>query len=626
MPLKMSSGPQQRTQAPLNSGKSIMSSRVTSIKSGLKRRKQNVQNSSCSLSMIIVFSILLALLVYLMMVVSFTRALAWRDDGRIVLQDNKSEDYPRGGATPPRIPSQGGGNPNDVTKDYTGDSWGDRKKPPTITGNGIKPPLLRKQDPGLDHGEGKAGGVAHDPKSLGNVNSLSNPERRVLTAYLEPIDRSSWKEKPIPLRTSTAKDLKEVKFPRLRSCKQLPEQWPVDDYPQGDPFLPWIHDVFPSHDGQLIQFVAQNRRRCRTGTTTGDRALLAHTEPQVALFQHVAVQRLNRTGSSPVRYRLVDHEHADRDGMETRFICRFQPSGEETLSVYNFNYEWASYRKHIRQMFHEEGRDNKQIHTSQLTFQCPVPKSLVETVRTGASVKGDYATLFVDLVPLRSPPRYGSPQAFFPPYYREFQISGNGAFNASLEWGSDHILPLVENSGRWANIPICKPSLLTYGKQKDDAAALAVATDKSDPSQSMEPVKQHHLASCLWTSSGYATRGNRFAINDGQRRLLEWITYNKLIGVDHFYLYDNSGAFSNDTTHSLHAIADRFPDDVTIIDWPAQVCNNNPNNVDSVGERSSQYAAEASCRLRFGPHVNWIAQFDIDEYLVPSKWRSTLLH
>lgn len=134
------------------------------------------------------------------------------------------------------------------------------------------------------------------------------------------------------------------------------------------------------------------------------------------------------------------------------------------------------------------------------------------------------------------------------------------------------------------------------------------------------PVKQHHLASCLWASTGYTTRGNRFAINDGQRRLVEWITYQKLIGVDHFYLYDNSGAFSNDPSNSLHPIAELFPGDVTIIDWPAQVCNNNPNNVDSVGERSSQYAAEASCRLRFGPHVNWIAQFDIDEYLVPSTY------
>lgn len=36
-------------------------------------------------------------------------------------------------------------------------------------------------------------------------------------------------------------------------------------------------------------------------------------------------------------------------------------------------------------------------------------------------------------------------------------------------------------------------------------------------------------------------------------------------------------------------------------------------------------AAEASCRLRFGPHVNWIGQFDIDEYLIPMGNHTTIL-
>ena len=81
-------------------------------------------------------------------------------------------------------------------------------------------------------------------------------------------------------------------------------------------------------------------------------------------------------------------------------------------------------------------------------------------------------------------------------------------------------------------------------------------------------------------------------------------------------IYDNSGAFTNET--SLQPIADLFDETVvTVIPWPSRVCNNNPNNVDSVGERSSQYAAESSCRLRFGTHSKWIGQFDIDEYLIP---------
>ena len=521
----------------------------------------------------------------------------------------------QGDAAPPRDPiSSNTKDPNKMplvqSRDERADNMPPRKKAGRAWGEGVEPQLLRK---GSSRQDRDAPDVAHDPVPQNEADTSS---RRILTAYLEPIDRANWKNKPLPKRTSTAQNLKTIKYSRVNSCRRLPEQWPIDDYPDDDPFLPWIHDVFPTHDGKYIQFIAQNKRRCRTGTTSDDQLLLAQTEPQVALFQHVAVQRVNGTsGDGHPRYRLTDHEHADQDGMETRFICRFQPSGEETLSVYNFNYEWASFRKRIRQMFHPDGRDNKQIHTSQLTFRCPVPPSLVETVRTGSSVHDDYATIFVDLIPIRTPPRYGSPAAFFPPYYQEFQATGDEAFNTTLEWGTDHILPKVEDSGRWNNIPICKPSLLTYGKQKDDDEALAPASNTK-----VEPVKQHHLVSCLWASTGYATRGNRFAINDGQRRLLEWITYNKLIGVDHFYLYDNSGAFGDDPTNSLHPIAEMFPDEVTVIDWPAKVCNNNPNNVDSVGERSSQYAAEASCRLRFGPHVNWIAQFDIDEYLVPSKW------
>ncbi len=555
---------------------------------------------------------------YVLVVVSFTRSLFPSRKGNVVaFHDKLHEEYPRGGAAPPRTVSE---------KELDSESHvHDREKLvdlniPGKTRKAVQPQLLSKDSSSQDeyHHNREATDRVHDEAILPS-------NRPVLTAYLEPIDRETWKDKPLPPRTSTASNLKTVTFSKVNSCRRLTEQWPVDDYPEDDPFLPWIHDVFPTHDGKFIQFIAQNKRRCRTGTTLEDAKLLDHTEPQVALFQHVAVQRVNGTQDafhpSPPRYRLIDHEHADPDGMETRFICRFQPSGEETLSIYNFNYEWASFRKRIKQMFHPDGRDNKQIHTSQLTFQCPVPEQLVETVRTGVSVRDDYATLFIDLIPIRTPPRYGSPSSFFPSYYQEFQATGDDAFNATSEWGTRHILPLVEDSGRWANIPICKPSLLTYGKQKSDAEGMAIPKERSETETA--PVKQHHLASCLWASTGYATRGNRFAINDGQRRLMEWITYNKLIGVDHFYLYDNSGAFSIDQKNSLHSIAELFPDDVTVIDWPSQVCNNNPNNVDSVGERSSQYAAEASCRLRFGPHVNWIAQFDIDEYLVPSKYPAT---
>lgn len=49
----------------------------------------------------------------------------------------------------------------------------------------------------------------------------------------------------------------------------------------------------------------------------------------------------------------------------------------------------------------------------------------------------------------------------------------------------------------------------------------------------------------------------------------------------------------------------------------AKVCNNNFAGGRWPGERSSQYAAEASCRERFGPQTEFMSFMDIDEYFVP---------
>lgn len=453
-------------------------------------------------------------------------------------------------------------------------------------------------------GNGDGGSKTATDSSVGRTRTI--PKDQVLAAYLEPIDRSTWGTKPLPVRDVRAEDLTEILYPRLNSCSKLPEQWPVDDYPDEDPFLPWIHDVFPTDDGKYIQFIAQNKRRCHTGTTDEEELIREHTAPHVALFQHVPLKRLETSTSTTQRYRLSSHEDADPESIATRFICRFKPSGDVTFSVFNNDYEWVSIRKSQRYMFHEHGRDNKQIHTSQLLFKCPVPDALVETVRAGTSVVDDWATIFIDLIPVRTPPRYGPPDEFLVPFYAQSMFSTvKTSFNPEKEWGQNHVLPEFEDSGRWANIPICKPSLMTYEPE-------ILEGPKRD-----EKMK-HQLVSCLWASTGYSTRGNRFAINDGQRRLLEWISFNKILGFDHFYIFDNSAAFTNKT--SLQPVADLFPGDVTVIKWPSKVCNNNPNNVDSVGERSSQYAAESSCRLRFGPHVKWIGYVDLESW----TWRRSL--
>jgi hypothetical protein len=455
-----------------------------------------------------------------------------------------------------------------------------------------------------------------------SISDHPTPEY-VLTAYLEPLNLDEWKIQPLPNRSMAQSSLlQKVTYPAVHSCTTLPKHFPVDNTPaEHDPFLPWIHDVFPSADGTYMQIVAQNRRRCNTGKN--DDHIMEQRQPQVALLQHVPIQRIhnmtdddhfNNSSSSTIsmnhhetRYRLTDYYAADPDGITTRFICRFKPSMEETLSEYYFDYDWIAFRKRYRQTIIKDDGNLKSIHTSQLIFKCPIPLSLQEKVRTGETVVNDWATLFFDIIPIRTPPRYGSPIQYLQPQYEEFSpMDPKERFNATAIYGTNHVLPRIEDSGRWENIPICLPSLMQYEQQQ--LSSLPVSITAPIP-------KIHRLVSCLWVSAGYTTRGERFAVNDGQRRLLEWMTYNQQIGFDHFYIYDNSGAFSNETT--VQPVVDLFPGAVTYIQWPSAVCNNRPNNVDSPGERSSQYAAESSCRLRFGPHVEWIGQFDIDEYLVP---------
>jgi hypothetical protein len=288
----------------------------------------------------------------------------------------------------------------------------------------------------------------HAPQKLGDFSERKKMDTskmgewtdKTLKAYIEPVDQNTWNTKPLPIRNVDPENLKVIEFPKLKSCSQLPEQWPVDDYPEEDPFLPWIHDVFPTHDGKFIQFVAQNRRRCDTGMKEEDRIKIMHRQPQVALFQHVPVKRVERG-----RYRLASHEDADADGVATRFICRFKPGMEETLSVFNLDYDYVSFRKNHKQTFTKIGQwDLKSLHTSQLLFQCPVPDHLQQIILEGTSVINDFATMFLDIIPIRTPPRYGAPDTFLAPRYAVF-LNKTAEFKTDEEWGKNHILPAMKS-------------------------------------------------------------------------------------------------------------------------------------------------------------------------------------
>jgi len=314
-----------------------------------------------------------------------------------------------------------------------------------------------------------------------------------------------------------------------------------------------------------------------------------------------------------------------------------------TLSAFEADYDYHTYRKGYLHSATAAGYDNHMIWQSQLLFKCPVPPEYHEQVKSGDTVVDDYSTLFVDLIPIRTPPRYTPPREFFQPRYN-FKGEKENLFVADHEFGKEHILPKIDESGRWENIvsavwllrhacvlllyayilqslvfqPVCMPSLMTHVVTKgDDLNALIIPPEPSikntiDILPGAAP-KIHKVIACTWAATTFRTRGNRAQVGDGKRRLQEWLEFNLLSGFDHIYVYDNSGAFTNED--SLADVIGRFDKtQVTRVDWPCKICSNRDGNE---GDRSSQYAAESSCRLRFGAHARWLGSFDTDEYLVP---------
>lgn len=186
--------------------------------------------------------------------------------------------------------------------------------------------------------------------------------------------------------------------------------------------------MFSSSDGSYIEFIAQNRRRCRTGKKQTDS--VNRLVPQAALLQGISVKRIDESAamqlapdlwntpnaSNSTRYRLSTEEEADGDAQQTRFICRFtgtEISSEtgrpetiflgETLSFYPFLYEMVSYRKGQRALLTPRGNDGGFFWTSTLRFRCPVPKELQTAVSEGQTILADgTATVHVDVVPIRT--------------------------------------------------------------------------------------------------------------------------------------------------------------------------------------------------------------------------------
>ena len=442
------------------------------------------------------------------------------------------------------------------------------------------------------------GGMKHRKRS--GISRVA----RVTSVYLEPPSSISYSRlnQPWFSRNTSSRILQLVEFSNIDCDRSVPDL-PVDDFPTRDPFLPWLHDYFVSDDLRFVRFIAQNRRRCDTGE--GNKDVMEFWEPQVTLLQPIPVVQEGD------RYRLATSiEEATHPA--TRFQCRFSREFATetitTLSEFSFDYEYVTWRKLGRPMIDRRGgKDTAMFWLSTLLFSCPIPKQWQSLV----SQQQLPAQIYLDLIPIRTPIRvdevlltlnHTGPEAYTTYKSRVFPLL--------KAFGPDNYLPSAQDAGRWANLPICPRSK----KEQQQRAEIPIREIPANNTQS--PLFE--FVACTWTSASYARRGDVVTVNDSAARLREWIIFHLMVGVEHVYVYDNTDLTNTTGPSELWHVTKEFrSDQVTYHPWTCKICNNNRPANANPGERSSQYAAEASCRERYGPQAEWMTFLDVDEYLVP---------
>ncbi len=100
--------------------------------------------------------------------------------------------------------------------------------------------------------------------------------------------------------------------------------------------------------------------------------------------------------------------------------------------------------------------------------------------------------------------------------------------------------------------------------------------------------------------------------------LKEWIEYHKLVGVEHFRLYNNES--SDDYLKILNPYIQSG--DVSLIEWPNDCCGFEMNSDWMLGV---QVPAHFDAISYFSGVSKWLAIIDLDEFIVPLKVSNLLV-
>ena len=167
--------------------------------------------------------------------------------------------------------------------------------------------------------------------------------------------------------------------------------------------------------------------------------------------------------------------------------------------------------------------------------------------------------------------------------------------------------------------------------------------------QTLRPLARYSTWGLRRLAYGMGKRGPRaprvgihtvFVAKENILFLKEWILYHKYMGIDHFFLYDNSGSYGYDKGLSRplfernrkNKYGISYDDIVSlpnaeIADVLDHIRREIPNvhivrwqPTDAEGRvRYAQVEAQNDALKRFGPTVDWMVFMDIDEFLVADQ-------
>ena len=95
--------------------------------------------------------------------------------------------------------------------------------------------------------------------------------------------------------------------------------------------------------------------------------------------------------------------------------------------------------------------------------------------------------------------------------------------------------------------------------------------------------------------------------------LQEWIAFHRLVGIDHFFLYDNDG--SAETKQLLRPYVDQGV--ITLHPW-THLNGSRHDRATHFGGRDKNHMAFNHAASHYRDCCNWLLKIDIDEFLMPT--------